>query len=300
MVREKLIRIENKMTSLEAIIQATIDGLLTGALYALIAIGLAMIWGIVEIINFAHGEFLMIASFLSYFLYTYLGIDPIASIPLAFATSFALGFLVQKFIINRILDAPFLSQVFATFALLLILRNGFFVAMGPDVRAIYTWYSEYVIDLYGIRIGLVKVIAVVIVVISVILLHLFLTRTFLGTAMRGLSQDKTAAQLIGVNIKNVYSLAFGIGAGLAGISGALLASFYYIYPEMGVPFTLIAFIAVVLGGFGNILGPALGAIIIGLVQNLGALIVSPSMKDILVYLVFLFILLIKPTGIISR
>jgi branched-chain amino acid transport system permease protein len=280
--------------------QAIVDGLLMGSLYALIAIGLAMIWGIVEIINFAHGEFLMIASFLSYFLFIYLGIDPLISIPLAFLTTFGLGYLVQKGIINRILEAPFLAQIFATFALLLIIRNGFFVAFGPDIRSATTWYSEATIDLYGIKISIVKLFATTIVIIATILLHLFLTRTYLGTAMRALSQDKTAAQLMGIDIKKVYAIAFGLGAGLAGIGGALLTSFYYVFPEMGVPFTLIAFISVVLGGFGNILGPAIGAVIIGVLQSIGALIMSPSMKDILVYIVFLAILLIKPTGIFSR
>jgi len=280
--------------------QAIVDGLLMGSLYALIAIGLAMIWGIVEIINFAHGEFLMIASFLSYFLFIYLGIDPLISIPLAFLTTFGLGYLVQKGIINRILEAPFLAQIFATFALLLIIRNGFFVAFGPDIRTVTTWYSEATIDLYGIKISIVKLFATTIVIIATILLHLFLTRTYLGTAMRALSQDKTAAQLMGIDIKKVYAIAFGLGAGLAGIGGALLTSFYYVFPEMGVPFTLIAFISVVLGGFGNILGPAIGAVIIGVLQSIGALIMTPSMKDILVYIVFLAILLIKPTGIFSR
>jgi branched-chain amino acid transport system permease protein len=280
--------------------QAIVDGLLMGSLYALIAIGLAMIWGIVEIINFAHGEFLMIASFLSYFLFIYLGIDPLISIPLAFLTTFGLGYLVQKGIINRILEAPFLAQIFATFALLLIIRNGFFVAFGPDIRSATTWYSEATIDLYGIKISIVKLFATTIVIIATILLHLFLTRTYLGTAMRALSQDKTAAQLMGIDIKKVYAIAFGLGAGLAGIGGALLTSFYYVFPEMGVPFTLIAFISVVLGGFGNILGPAIGAVIIGVLQSIGALIMTPSMKDILVYIVFLAILLIKPTGIFSR
>ena len=283
----------------ETLIQVIIDGLLTGTLYALVAVGLAMIWGIVEIINFAHGEFLMIAAFLSYFLYISLGVDPLLSIPLTFATCFVLGYLIQRFIINKILEAPFLSQIFATFALVLIIRNSFFVGLGPEIRSITTWYSEAVVDVHGIRIGIVKMFIAIIAIFSILLLHRFL-KTFLGTAMRALSQDKTAALLMGVDIKNVYSLAFGIGAGLAGISGALLASFYYIYPEMGVPFTLIAFISVVLGGFGNILGPAIGAIIIGLVQGLGAIILTPSMKDILVYIVFLIILLIRPTGIFSR
>jgi len=288
-------------TPSESIIaQVIVDGILTGSLYALIAIGLAMIWGIVEVINFAHGEFLMISAFLAYFLYIYLGVDPLLSIPLAFATSFMLGYAVQKGIINRILEAPFLSQIFATFALVLIMRNGFFVALGPDIRSVHVWYSEAVLDLFGIRVSVVKLLAAFIFIAATIFLHMFLTRTYLGTAMRAISQDRVAAALMGVDVKKVYAIAFGIGAGLAGIGGALLVSFYYIFPEMGIPFTLIAFISVVLGGFGNILGPAIGAIIIGLTQSIGAIAIDPSMKDILVYLLFLAILLIKPTGIISR
>ncbi|MEM1610073.1 MAG: branched-chain amino acid ABC transporter permease [Sulfolobales archaeon] len=287
--------------STETIIaQVIVDGILNGCLYAIIAIGLAMIWGVVEIINFAHGEFLMIAAFLSYLLYIYLGLDPILSIPLAFITTFALGYLVQKTIINRILNAPFLSQIFATFALVLIIRNGFFVSFGPDIRVITTWYSEAVIDIYGVRISLVKLLIALMAVAFTLILQLFLTKTYLGTAIRAIAQDRVAAQLMGVDIEKVYAIAFGLGAGLAGIGGAMLASFYYIFPEMGIPFTLIAFISVVLGGFGNILGPAIGAVIVGLTQGLGAIILTPSMKDIVVYLVFLALLLVKPTGIFSR
>jgi len=284
----------------ETLAQVIIDGVLTGSLYALIAIGLAMIWGVVEVINFAHGEFIMVAAFLSFFLYTYAGIDPLLSLPLAFATAFTLGYAIQRTMINRILDAPFLSQIFATFALVLIMRNGFFVALGPDLRTITTWYSEAVVDIYGVRISLVKLLIASIALASTIALQLFLTRTYLGTAMRAIAQDRDAAKLMGINVRSVYTIAFGIGAGLAGMGGAMLASFYYVFPEMGIPFTLIAFISVVLGGFGNILGPAIGAIIIGMTQGLGAIILTPSMKDILVYLVFLAILLIRPSGILSR
>lgn len=288
-------------TPSEAIIaQIIIDGILTGCLYALIAVGLAMIWGIVEVINFAHGEFLMISAFLAYFLYIYLGIDPLLSIPLAFATSFILGYAVQRGIINRVLEAPFFSQIFATFALVLIVRNSFFVALGPDIRSLHTWYSEAILDLFGIRVSVIKLLIAFIFIAATISLHLFLTKTYLGTAMRAISQDRVAAALMGVDVKRVYAIAFGIGVGLAGIGGAILTSFYYVFPEMGIPFTLIAFIAVVLGGFGNIVGPAIGAVIIGLTQSIGAVVIDPSMKDILVYLLFLAILLIRPTGIISR
>jgi branched-chain amino acid transport system permease protein len=284
----------------EIIAQIIVDGILTGCLYALIAIGLAMIWGIVEIINFSHGEFLMIAAFLSYFLYTSVGLDPLISAPLAFITTFVLGYIIQRGIIDRILDAPFLSQIFATFALVLIMRNTMFVALGPDIRSISTWYSEAVIDIGEVRVSLVKLFIALIFITITAALHLFLARTYIGTALRAISQDRIAAQLMGIDTRKIYALAFGIGAGLAGVGGALLSSFYYVFPEMGIPFTLIAFISVVLGGFGNILGPALGAIIVGLIQNIGAMVITPSMKDILVYIVFLAILLFRPTGIFSR
>ncbi|MEM3975055.1 MAG: branched-chain amino acid ABC transporter permease [Ignisphaera sp.] len=280
--------------------QVIVDGILTGALYALAALGLALIWGVVEVINFAHGEFIMIGSFLAYFLFIYLGLDPLLSIPLSFLVGFALGYLIQLGIINRILEAPFYSQIFATFAILLILRNSFYVALGPDVRSLSTWYSEEVVEIWGVRISFIKIIIAIVAVASIILLHLFLSKTFLGSAMRAMSQDRVAARLIGVNVKRTYSLAFGISTGLAGVAGSLLASFYYIYPEMGVPFTLIAFISVVLGGFGNIIGPVIGAFIIGITQNIGAIILIPSMKDVLVYILFLAFLLLRPTGIFKR
>lgn len=280
------------------LISATVSGILIGSIYSLVAMGLALIWGVMEIINFAHGDYMMLGGFIAYTLYL-AGVDPLFSVPIAFAAIFLLGVATQRFVIDRVLGAPLVSQIAATFALLLIIRYGAEAAFGPYTRLIKVSYSE-VLQVGGVAIPLPQLIGFGFSVAVALILYLFLTRTYTGIALQATSQNREAAQLLGINVKRMYSLAFGIGVGIAAIAGVLLTTFYPLYPEEGGFFTLIAFIVVVLGGFGSIFGSYIGGLIIGVVESLSALFITPSLKDVVAFLVFIIMILVKPTGLFGK
>ncbi|MEM4977331.1 MAG: branched-chain amino acid ABC transporter permease [Desulfurococcaceae archaeon] len=279
------------------ILQSLLEGVLNGSVYALVALGLGLIWGVTEIVNFAHGDFLMLSAFIVYFLHYYFGLGPIEAIPICFAINFLLGYALQRLLINRIIEAHLLAQTFTTFALALIIRNSFYVALGPDVKSIANPLAVASINIMGIRLSAAKIVATAVAAALTLALYMFLKRTYIGTAIRAIAQNRAAAQLMGVNTKQTYSISTGIAVGLAGVAGALIASYYYIFPEIGPSFTILAFVAVVLGGIGSIHGAAIGALIVGLLQNIGALVFVPALKDVLVFFIFVAFLAIKPTGL---
>jgi len=285
---------------LEDVVNASINGILLGSVYSLIAMGLALIWGVMDVINFAQGDYMMLGAFITYFLFIGLGIDPLLSIPLTFVVVFLTGILTQRFVIDRILEAPLISQIAATFSILLIIRFGAEALIGPYTFRLVTGYADYVIRLGFIILHYTKLLAFIISILTVISLYIFLTRTFLGTAIRATSQNRIAAQLVGVNIGRMYKLAFGIGVGISAIGGALLSTFYPLHPEMGGFFCLLAFVIVVFGGFGSIFGAFFSGIIIGVVQMLSALFVPPTLKDAIAFIIFILVLLFRPTGIFGK
>jgi len=288
------------MPGLESLASAIVDGLMIGGAYALVAMGLAMIWGVMEIINFAHGDFMMLGALVVYYLYTLIGVDPVIGGLAAFLTVFLLGVVVQRTVINMILDAPLLTQIAATFAILLIIRYGVQAALGPYTRRLVTWYSNVYLGIGSITIPLPKLLIFLISILVLGLLHVMLTRTDLGIAIRATSQDRNVAQLMGINVYRVYDITFGIGVGVAAVGGSLIALFYPIFPEMGGFFALIAFIAVVLGGFGNVYGAFVGGLIIGVTENVSALFIDPALKDVVAFILFIIIILVKPTGLFGR
>ncbi|MEM2290346.1 MAG: branched-chain amino acid ABC transporter permease, partial [Candidatus Korarchaeum sp.] len=229
-----------------------------------------------------------------------LGVDPLISLSLIFATVFLLGILTQVVAIEPVLEAPVLSQITVTFSLLLIIRYGLEVVMGPYTRIVEVPYRDMFIRVGGVSFSLPQLIALIVSLAVAFALYLFMSRTFLGAALRATAQDMLAAQLHGINIKQMYRLAFGIGVGISAIGGVLLSLFYPIYPEMGAFFTMIAFICVVLGGFGSIFGAYLGGIIIGLLETVSALFISPSLKTLAAFIVFILIILFKPKGLFGR
>ena len=288
------------MVSPTDLVNAMVSGILVGSIYSLIAMGLALIWGVMNIINFAHGDFMMLGAFLTYWVYTLLGLDPLLSIPITFITIFLLGVLIQKGVIDRILEAPLLSQIAATFALVLIIRYGAEAWFGPFTRRIVTSYTGEVINLGPLILPLARLLALIVSIIVVLVLYIFLTRTYVGIALRATSQDREAAQLHGINVSTMYKLAFGLGTGIAAIGGLLLSTFYPIYPEMGGYFALLAFIIVVFGGFGSVFGAYISGLIIGVAQSVSALFILPTLKDVVAFLIFILVILFKPTGLFGK
>jgi branched-chain amino acid transport system permease protein len=287
------------LVTIADVLSAAVDGVLIGSVYAMVGVGLALIWGVMEVINFAHGDYLMLGALTAYFLYL-AGLDPLASAVVAFALIFALGVLTQRTVINRILDAPLLTQIAATFAILLIIRYGVQAAFGPYTRRLASWYGDVYYHVGPLTLPLAKLIAFGVSLATALALYIFLFKTDLGIALRATSQNREVAQLMGINVRRMYEIAFGLGVGIAATAGALLALFYPIFPEMGGFFALIAFIVVVLGGFGSVFGAYVGGIIVGVVESISALFIEPALKNVIAFLIFIAIILAKPTGLFGR
>jgi branched-chain amino acid transport system permease protein len=288
------------MYSFEIILQTVISGLLMGCIYALVAVGLCLIWGLMEIVNFAHGEMLMLGMFSAFWMYTLYHIDPLLSLPLCLVILFIIGVATYFIVIKKILKAPFLAQILATFGLGIFLRYLAQFMWTPDFRMIKHPFLEGRVGISGIFIGIPELTASVVSILAFVFLYLFINKTEVGTALLATSEDREAAALMGINSDKMFALGWGIGAGCLGVAGALMSNFYYIFPEVGFPFALIAYVAVALGGFGSIPGSFIAGIIIGLVEFLAGLFIAPSLKYSFVFVIYLLVVFIRPQGLWGR
>ena len=282
------------------IAQALVSGLLIGFVFALIAAGLTLIFGVMEIVNFAHGEFLMLSMYLSYFLHAGLGWDPIAALPVNAVALFALGVLVYYALIRRVLRAPMLAQIFATFGLGVFLQNGAQFLWRPDFRTLGDTWVTGRIALAGVYVSGPQVAAAAGAVITTGALWWLLSRTEVGRALLATAEDRQAASLMGINPDRMFALAWGLGAACVGVAGALLSTFYYVFPQVGGVFALIAFVAVALGGFGSVVGAFVGGVLIGVVESLAGVFVAPAVKNVFVFAIYLVVVLLRPRGLVGK
>jgi branched-chain amino acid transport system permease protein len=280
--------------------QSLISGLLIGGVYALVGIGLTIIFGVMRIINFAQGELLMIGMYLTYYLFHLLGVDPFVSIAITLPLMFLFGALLQLTLVNRVLDALPQNQILLTLGIGLVISNTTMMLFTSDYKILSTSYSSSSVRLGGISISEPLAVSFAITVAITAALYWFLLRTDTGQAIRATAQDRDAAQLMGVDVRRMSVIAFGIGSALAGAAGSLIAPTYYIFPQVGGAFTLKAFVVVVLGGMGSIVGATLSGLIIGTTESLGAAYLSSGMKEVVVYVLFLLVLLLKPSGLLGK
>ena len=281
-------------------LQAVLSGVLIGGIYALIGTGMSIIFGVMRIINFAHGDILMLGMYLSYYLFTLAGIDPFVSVLIIIPVMFAFGALLQKVFVNRILDALPQNQLLLTIGLGVIISNAMMLAFTSDYKILTTSYSSASVTLAGISISEPLAISFLVTAGITALLYWFLMRTDTGQAIRATAQDAQAAQLMGINVKRMGILAFGIGGALAATAGALISPIYYIFPQVGSTFTLKAFVITVMGGMGSVVGATFGGIIIGVTESVSSVCMSSSWKDVVVFTVFLLVLLFKPGGLMGK
>ncbi len=281
-------------------VQSMLSGILVGGVYALIGIGLTMIFGVMRVTNFAHGELLMLGMYLTWLAFTFLHLDPFLSIVLVGPAMFMWGALLQKVFINRVLGALPQNQILLTIGLGLIMSNSVMLLFTSDYRILTTTYSSASYRLAGISISEPLLYAFVITVAITVALYWFLLKTDTGQAIRATAQDREAAQLMGINVRRMSVLAFGIGSALAGVAGALISPTYYIFPQVGSAFTLKAFVIVVLGGMGSVVGATLGGIIVGVTESLAAVYVASGLKELVVFVLFLALLLFKPSGLLGK
>jgi len=279
------------------IAQLAVSGLLLGGVYALISVGLVLIFGVLEIINFAHGEFLMLSMFAAYWFFNLWGMDPYVSLLIIIPLFFLTGIIVQRIIFQPLLDAPPLDQVFVSLALSLIIQNLALYFWKANYRTVNTSYSSLVINVSQITINFSRLIAFAVALGTILLLFLFLKRTYIGRAIRALAQQKRGARLMGINIYRTYQIAFGIGIACVGIAGGVLIPVYYVYPSVGTLFVLTAFVIVILGGYNSLVGALVGGLIIGVVETFSGFFISPHLKQVVYFVIFILLLLVKPTGL---
>jgi len=283
----------------DQLLQQLADAILIGLMYSLVAIGLTLIWGVMNIVNFAHGEFLMLGMFASFWLFTLYRIDPIFSIPICFVGMFIMGTLIYRFIVSKVMKGPMLAQLVVTFGLSIFISNLAVYFWTPDFRLLPATILHGTWHVGGINLSVPKVAASIGSVIASVCVLLFLKRTKTGKAILATEMDRDAALLMGINTERINSLSFGIGTALVGVAGAFLSTYYYIYPQVGGLFGLIAFCVVALGGFGSIEGAFIAGILVGLAQTLGGLFFDPSYKYAIVFLIYLITIWIRPKGLLG-
>ncbi len=283
----------------EIVAQSLVSGLLMGFVYALIAAGLSLIFGLMEIVNFAHGEFLMLAMFVTFWAWALLRLDPLVTLPGTAGLLFLLGVLVYKGVISRILGAPMLAQVFATFGLAVFLRSGAQYLWTPDFRLVQNPWVGGRVALFGLYVGTPQLVAAAAALAAFGLLYGFVTRTETGLALQATAQDRQAAALMGIDTERMFALGWGLGAACVGVAGALLSNFFYVFPDVGAVFALIAYVTVALGGFGNVPATLAAGVCIGLVEVLVGLW-APAFKYVGVFVLYLIVVLLRPQGLFGR
>lgn len=284
----------------EVLLQGIVSGLLMGFVYALIAAGLSLIFGLMEIVNFAHGELLMLAMFSTYWAWALWRLDPLVSLPLTAAVLFLLGFATYHGLIRWVLGAPMLAQIFATFGLAIFLRSAAQAIWGVDFHLVKDPLVQGRISLGGLFIGLPQLVASVGALLAFVFLNWFISRTETGLALQATSQDRQAASLMGIDTQRMFALGWGIGAACVGVAGALLTIFFYVFPDVGASFALLAYVTVALGGFGNVPGTLVAGVVVGLIEVLGGLLIAPALKYVAVFVLYLLVVLWRPQGLFGR
>ena len=282
------------------IFQALVSGILNGGIYALVAIGLTFIWGVMNIVNFAHGSMMMLGMYISFWLFTLLGIDPYLSLLFSIPTLFFFGMATEKYLVQPVLEGQPFIQVVLTMGLMLLLENLATIFFTPDYRAVTVSYGSSTFAIGGIRVHVPRLLATIAALLITGILYVFLKKTDLGKAIRAASQQKEGAMLVGIDVRYVYAVAFGIGTASVGAAGSLVIPFFYAEPHVGLVFLTIAFVIVVMGGFGNFIGALISGFIIGIIESLGGIFMPGSTKHVITFGVFILLLLFKPLGLLGK
>ena len=282
---------------MDIVLQLAVNGILIGGVYGLVSVGLTLIFGVMRIVNFAHGEFLMLGMFAGFWAFRLLGLDPNVTALLLLPVFFGLGLLAHLLVIRPVLATPALTQFFATIGLSVLLQNAALLVWGGDLRSVRTEYGQNFLEFGDVTVSVARVVTFAASLAISGALVAFLHLTFTGKAMRATVQNRQAALLIGIPTGRIYALAFAIGTVLVGVAGAIITPIFQTYPSVGLNFVLTAFVVVVLGGMGSIPGAIVGGLVIGLVEAFSGFYIAPTMKEVVYYLIFLAILLVRPSGL---
>ena len=279
------------------LLQAVVSGLLLGGVYGLVASGLTLIFGVLRIINFAHGAVMMLGMYASYWLWVGLGVDPYVSVLVTAPLFFLLGMGIQRLVIEPNRDAAEHNQLLLTLGLALFLENLALVLWHGDFRTLRVPYANTSFVIGDALVEVSRLVAAGGAVLIALALFVFLRRTDVGKAIRALSEEREGAMLVGIDVARIRAVAFGIGSACVAVAGALITPFFYVAPDVGESFNIMAFVVVVLGGMGNFIGALVGGLIVGLAESLGAALLPGSLKQLVVFVIFVLVLLFRPEGL---
>jgi branched-chain amino acid transport system permease protein len=282
------------------IAQGVVNGLLFGGVYGLMAVGLSLIFGVMRVINFAHGDMMVWGMYLAYLLSTRAGLEPYFSFVLCAGALFVLGLLVQRGLVDRIIDAPHEMQILLMLGVALVLENTALVIFGPDTQRVRSALSLSTIWLGPVFLDVARLITFGLAVLLTLSLSLFLMRTDLGKTIRAAADNAYGALVVGADVRRVYAVAFGIGAACVGAAGALVTPFFPFAPSVGLSASVASFNIVIIGGMGSLLGAFVGGLLVAVAESLGAVFLAPSLKELVSFSLLILILLFRPAGLFGR
>jgi branched-chain amino acid transport system permease protein len=285
---------------LDLLLQILINGVLLGGLYAVMALGLALVWGVLNIVNLAHGAFIMLGAYLSWHLYTYLGIDPFLGLPITAVVMFAFGYAMQRGLLNLVVKAPMFNTLLITFGLEVVLTYLAQLAFSADFRTINPSYAGNSIQIGTVVLPLARLLAFGIAIVLTLAMWLFLLHTRLGRAIRATAQNLVAARLYGVEPRHLYAMTFGIGIGLAGAAGGLYGTVSQINPYIGATLTAKSFAIAIIGGLDNPLGVIVGGLFLGIIESLAVLYIGATFADVASFGVLVLVLIVRPSGLLGK
>jgi branched-chain amino acid transport system permease protein len=281
-------------------LQLALNGIFLGGVYALIAVGLTLIFGVMRVVNFTHGELVMVGMYMAFLLYQAFGLDPYVSLFIVPVFMFLLGLIMQKLVVSRTIGAPHEVQIFTTVGLGLIISNGILAAFKGDYRSVPTSYSTDTVMLGQIIIGVPQLVTFIISAIITAILFIFVRYTYTGKAIRATTQNRVSAVLMGISIQRIYLITFGIGSAMCGVAASLLIPIYPAYPSIGDTYELIAFVVVVLGGLGSLPGALIGGVLIGFIESISAYYIDPGWKQAVYFVIFILVLVLRPQGLFGQ
>jgi branched-chain amino acid transport system permease protein len=282
------------------VVQAVVSGLLFGGVYSLMAIGLTLIFGVMRVVNFAHGDLMVWAMYLAWLGATRFGIDPYVGFVGAAAILFVAGFAIQRQLVDRILDAPHEMQILLMLGVALVLENTALVAFGPEPQRVRTPLTQAAVWLGPVFVDVGRLVTFVVAIALTLALSLFLYRSDMGRQMRAVADNAYGAHVIGTDVRRVSALAFAVGAACVGAAGALVAPLLPFQPPTGLQLSVTSFNIVIIGGMGSLLGAFVGGLLVSIAESLGAVFLNPSMKELVSFALLVVILLVRPAGIFGR
>ena len=284
---------------IDAIANIVLSGILTGLVYGLMALGLSVIYGVVRIVNFAHGELMTMAMYAAVVVFAFAGLDPLWMIVPVAASFFGLGYLLQRGLINPFIDRPEHSQFMLLLAVALVLVNGLLIVFGPDARNVQVDYALDSVEIGPLLIDKVRIICAVVALATCAVLFGIFRYTSFGKAIRACADNLLGAQVVGLNVKHLYALTFGLGTACVGVAGCLLTLLVDVTPVSGPAYTLLAFIIVIIGGLGSMVGALAGGVLIGVSESVAGLLIKPSDKSMLSFALLILVLAFRPQGLFS-